>query len=237
MVRQGEKLEFRYSSGHELPVLFESGLGGHVEWWAKIIPEIAKTNSVFSYNRPGIGGSDVTKRSRDALQIIEDLRQTLQNLEIKPPYILVGHSTGGLYLQLFARKYPSEVAGLVLVDSTHPLQMRGPGAPDRWSWWLKLYMKVFLSETGERELSAVNESGDQVLSYTNEGLKFPIQILTATEPKIGRNEYERDLIDKRNNLAQLYPNAKQVFVPGGHAIPIESPQAVITAIKEILSSR
>jgi pimeloyl-ACP methyl ester carboxylesterase len=190
---------------------------------------------VFAYNRPGIGKSDKTDKPRDAEQIVEELRFYLKELKIRPPYVLVGHSSGGLYMQLYARKYPSEVAGLVLVDSTHPLQMKGAGASENWSWWTKLYMSLFLSKTGEAELAAINKSGEQVLSYSVMDLKFPIRILTATEPEIASTEYLRDLIDKRKNMIQLYPNAKQYFIKGGHVIPLESPQAVVSAIQEVLS--
>ena len=112
--------------------------------WDKVISEVSKTKSVFAYNRPGIGNSVKTDKPRDAEQIVEELRSYLKELKIRPPYVLVGHSSGGLYMQLFARKYPSEVAGLVLVDSTHPLQMKGAGAPENWSWWTKFYMSLFL---------------------------------------------------------------------------------------------
>jgi pimeloyl-ACP methyl ester carboxylesterase len=124
----GAQLEFVSQRSREPTVIFSSGLDGHLEWWAKVLSEVSKTNSVFAYNRPGIGNSDKTDKPRDAEQIVEELRFYLKELKILPPYVLVGHSSGGLYIQLFARKYPSEVAGLVLVDSTHPLQMKGDGA-------------------------------------------------------------------------------------------------------------
>jgi pimeloyl-ACP methyl ester carboxylesterase len=231
----GASLEFVWQPANSPTVVFESGLDGHLDWWIKVLPEISKTNSVFAYNRPGIGNSDKTEKPRDAEQIVEDLRSYLKELKIKPPYVLVGHSSGGLYLQLFARKYPTEVAGLVLLDSTHPLQMKGAGARENWSWWAKFYLNLFLSKTGETELSAINKSGEQVLSYTTEAMRFPIRILTATEPETASSEYEQDLIEKKKNLVQLYPNSKQTFIKGGHAIPIESPQSVISVIQEILS--
>lgn len=230
----GAQLEFVSQRSSEPTVIFSSGLDGHLEWWGKVLSEVSKTNSVFTYNRPGIGKSDKTGKLRDAEQIVEELRSYLNELKIFPPYVLVGHSSGGLYMQLFARKYSAEVAGLVLVDSTHPLQFKGAGAPENWSWWTKFYLNLFLSKTGEAELAAINKSGEQVLSYSAKDLKFPIQILTATEPEIASNEYLQDLIDKRKNMIQLYPNAKQYFIKGGHAIPIENPQAVVSAIQEIL---
>lgn len=233
----GAQLEFISHRGSNPTVVIASGLDGHLELWDKVISEVSKTNSVFAYNRPGIGKSDKTDKPRDAEQIVEELRFYLKELKILPPYVLVGHSSGGLYMQLFAREYPSEVAGLVLVDSTHPLQMKGAGAPEKWSWWTKFYMSLFLSKTGEVELAAINKSGEQVLSYPVKDLKFPIRILTATEPEIASTEYLRDLIDKRKNMIQLYPSAKQYFIKGGHVIPLESPQAVVSAIQEVLSQK
>ena len=83
-------------------VVFEAGLAGHKEVWNKVFPEIAKTNTVFAYNRPGVGRSTATTRPRDAATMVEDLRALLRKQDLPPPYILVGHSAGGLYLQLFA---------------------------------------------------------------------------------------------------------------------------------------
>jgi pimeloyl-ACP methyl ester carboxylesterase len=233
----GAQLEFVSQRVSEPTVVFANGLDGHIELWQKVLSKVSKTNSIFTYNRPGVGKSDTTDNPRDAEQIVEELRSYLKELTIRPPYVLVGHSLGGLYMQLFARKYPSEVAGLVLVDSTHPLQMKGAGAPENWSWWIKFYFNLFLSKTGEAELAAINKSGEQVLSYSSKEIKFPIQILTATEPETASNEYEQDLIDKRKNMVQLYPNSKQHFIKGGHVIPIENPQAVVSAIQEILSQQ
>lgn len=233
----GTNLEFIYQRRSEPTVVFASGLDGHLELWGKVLSEVSKTNSVFTYNRPGIGKSEKTDNPRDAEQVVEELRSYLKELKILQPYVLVGHSSGGLYMQLFARKYPSEVAGLVLVDSTHPLQFSGAGARDNWSWWTKFYLSLFLSKTGETELASINKSGEQVLSYSTKDIKFPIQILTATEPETASNEYLQDLIDKKKNMVQLYPNSKQYFIKGGHVIPIETPQAIVSAIREILAQQ
>lgn len=232
---KGSKLEFIYQRSNQPTIIFASGLDGRLEWWDKVLGEISKTNSVFTYNRPGIGNSDKTGNPREAEQIVEELRFYLAELKILPPYVLVGHSLGGLYMQLFARKYPSEVAGLVLVDSTHPLQMKGAGDPKNWSWWTQFYFYLFLSETGRSELAAINISGEQVLSYSANDLKFPIHIMTATKPESATSDYEQDLIDKKKDMARLYPNSKQHWIHGGHAIPIENPQSIVTVLREILS--
>ncbi len=67
-----------------------------------------------------MGRSEATERPRDGQQIVADLHQLLQQQGHKPPYVLLGHSLGGLYMQLFARQYPKDVKGLLLVDALYP---------------------------------------------------------------------------------------------------------------------
>ena len=98
-------------------VVFEAGLGDDWERWHRVAGDLADDTRVFAYSRPGYGDSDETTTPRDPAHIVEDLRGLLVSQEIEPPYILVGHSTGGAYMELFARAHPEEVAGLVLVDS------------------------------------------------------------------------------------------------------------------------
>ena len=125
-----KKQRSRNFRGQAPAVVFESGLGSYKETWDKVFPVIATTNAVFAYDRPGIGQSTMTSRPRDGATIVEDLRALLKSRNVMPPYVLAGHSAGGLYMQLFARRYPSEVAGVVLVDSTHPTQFEGDGTLD-----------------------------------------------------------------------------------------------------------
>jgi len=113
-------VEFALTRHDTSPVVFENGLGGRMEWWNKVLPEIANDTTTFAYNRPGYGNSDPVATPRDGLHIVDELRALLRDNGIKPPYILIGHSLGGLYMQLYARRYPDEVSALILVDSTHP---------------------------------------------------------------------------------------------------------------------
>src|SRR5262249_60318800 len=83
-------------------------------------PEIAAGWArTVSYNRAGSDGRDPALGPRDAATIVGELRSELRRRNLLPPYVLVGHSLGGLYMQYFARNFPGEVAGLVLIDSTH----------------------------------------------------------------------------------------------------------------------
>jgi pimeloyl-ACP methyl ester carboxylesterase len=88
--------------------------------WAWIQPAIAKQTRVCSYDRAGMGWSDAGPQPRDAKQITSELHTLLTNAGISAPYILVGHSAAGLYVRMYAEKYPDEVVGMVLVDPGHP---------------------------------------------------------------------------------------------------------------------
>jgi pimeloyl-ACP methyl ester carboxylesterase len=108
------------SAGQGQPtVVFESGLGDGKEIWGNIFNEVSAVTRAFAYDRAGYGASDPSDLQRDGHQVVRELRALLQAEEIKPPYVLVGHSLGGTFVKLFARMYPNEVAGVVLVDARH----------------------------------------------------------------------------------------------------------------------
>ena len=97
-------------------VLLESGFAGSSSGWAKVQPLIAKTTRVCAYDRAGNGLSDAGPKPRDGEAIARDLDRVLRRGGIAGPFVLVGHSAGGLYVRLFAARRPQDVAGMVLVD-------------------------------------------------------------------------------------------------------------------------
>jgi alpha/beta hydrolase fold len=210
-------------------VVFENGLGASMDSWSNVFPEIGKNVTVFAYNRAGYGNSSKATAPRDGATVVEELRALLHSRGLRPPYVLVGHSLGGLYVQLFARKYPDDVVGLVLVDSSHPSQFEGPGAVENWSILAK-FMKLFLNTSQENELLAANETGHQILRSPTLSTK-PVIILNA---KLNSNsENARFLNEKKADLSRLYPNAQQIWVDSGHFIQNDKPEVVIGAIKDI----
>ena len=101
-------------------VILESGLGNMSADWANIQPEVAKTTRVCAYDRAGTGWSEPGPTPRDPKQIAHELHTLLGKAGIDGPYVLVGQSFGGLYVRMYADLYPKEIAGMVLVDSSHP---------------------------------------------------------------------------------------------------------------------
>jgi pimeloyl-ACP methyl ester carboxylesterase len=114
-----------YCTGQGSPtVILDSGLGDSFISWHKVQPEIAKFTRVCSYDRAGIGYSDSSPRPRTSRVMVDELHGLLHRANIIGPLVLVGHSMGGFDVRLYASLYRSEVAGVVLVDSSHPQQQK-----------------------------------------------------------------------------------------------------------------
>lgn len=228
------QIEFALNGKGNLPVVFENGLGANMAWWEQVIPEVAKHFQTFAYNRPGYGHSAPVATPRDGAHIVEELRALLRAKGLHPPYILVGHSVGGLYMQWFARRYPEEVAGLVLVDSTHPAQQKGMGSPENWPGWLKLVMGVATTSVAKEELNAVDATGDAVLALPAL-VEKPVVVLSASQPLQEKSALADHANALRRDVARLYPGSRQVWIDSGHAIPLEKPESIISAIREVAS--
>jgi len=112
------------SSDGSPTVILEQGLGGTSPAWALVQPEVAKVTRVCAYDRAGLGWSDPAPKGtpRDGEEVAKELHTLLQKADIAGPYVMVGHSSGGLYALFFAHQYSKDVVGLVLLDSSHPDQ-------------------------------------------------------------------------------------------------------------------
>jgi len=226
----GRKVEYVQAGQGTPVVVFENGLGATFDWWAKVWPDAVAEARSLAYNRAGYGHSDMSAAPRDGARAVDELRALLQARNLPPPYVLVGHSLGGLYMQLFARKFPGEVAALVLVDSTHPDQFKGAGNPDQWPTWLKVVFHATTSETAKQELAALDATGEQV-SGLPVAPSTPVWVLSALRATGSPSALAEDADRKRSDIARLYPGSIQVWVDSGHAIPLEKPGAVVSAIR------
>lgn len=104
-------------------VVMDTGLAGYCLDWSFVQPEIAKFTRAITYDRAGYAWSDESPLERTSENVVKELHAMLHNTGVPAPYVLVGQSIGGLNMQLFASMYPNEVAGIVLVESSHQDQM------------------------------------------------------------------------------------------------------------------
>lgn len=120
-----------YCTGTGTPtVVLDAAFPGTVSNWAWVQPEVTKTTRVCAYDRAGLGWSDRGPMPRDARQHAHELQALLAKGAIPGPYVLVGHSLGGLSVRMFADQYPDKVAGMVLIEATNPDSWKRLGRPE-----------------------------------------------------------------------------------------------------------
>lgn len=123
----GLRMHLQMAGCNSPTVVLETGLGGMSSAWGWIQPEVAKFCRVVSYDRAGLGWSDTDSSPRSARLAVRRLRALLRSSQLFPPYVLVGHSMGGLLVRVFASCYHDEIAGMALLDASHPDQhLRSP---------------------------------------------------------------------------------------------------------------
>jgi len=121
---------YETGSGNGPTILLEAGLMSTVLSWTGLQQELSKSFRVVSYDRAGLGWSDLGPMPRTAERLVGELRLALEKAAIAPPYILIGHSFGGLLMPLFATRFPKEVEGLVLIDAVAPVEWDPPSEQD-----------------------------------------------------------------------------------------------------------
>jgi pimeloyl-ACP methyl ester carboxylesterase len=112
-------------------IVLEAGLMSTVLSWSAIQSTLAQSYRVVSYDRAGLGWSDLGPMPRTADRMVDELHTLLERAAIPPPYVLVGHSFGGLTMPLFAARYPQETAGVVLLDPVAPAEWNPASEQDR----------------------------------------------------------------------------------------------------------
>jgi len=120
---QGHVMHMLASGMGKPTVVLEAGASGYFGAWEWVQQEVGKETRVISYDRAGLGFSESAAGMRDAGSIVRELKALLERSGEQPPYILAGHSYGGLLVLKFAQLFPDETAGLVLVDPSHPDQI------------------------------------------------------------------------------------------------------------------
>jgi len=168
----------------DVTVVLEAAQGDSSLDWTGVYAGVAKFSKVCAYDRPGYGWSSPVSEILTADKIAKNLHQALQNGDVSGPYILVGHSIGGVYTRAFAQRYSEDVAGLVFVDSAHENQrFRLPSSTRRQHNFMKAFALVF------RVIVPLGIPRALKLADRLQGENFPDEVRQAAVSRINQSHF------------------------------------------------
>lgn len=258
----GRSLHINCTGQGSPAVILEAGFPGSSLDWLLVQPAVARTTTVCSYDRAGFGWSELGNLPPSGEQIVADLHKLLPAAGVQPPYVLVGHSLGGIYVRMFTTRHPNEVVGLVLVDATHEdqwdyelMQRWIPGEPDvskrpsqppvvrppeadailRQMWQTENW------KTGERrERDAIKLTMAEIQKQPRRLPLVPLIVLSAGErldwlAHAGARAWQGQQLQRE--LAALSGMGEWAPVSGAnHYIHLSKPEAVVNAIERIVQA-
>lgn len=203
-------------------VILDIGLGGDISTWDPVVKQISQFARVVIYDRAGYGKSQqrTGKGPVTSADSVNTLKILLTKLNLKPPYFLIGHSLGGLNMQLFAQKYPDEIAGVILSESSSRDQKFYDPLPNK-------------NEFFYREALGLDQSRLQV---KNSGAfpHVPLIVLTATNRHVTPQQ-EKEWQQWQKELTQLSPKGIQIYAWGSdHLLQKSQPQLIVDAIATLI---
>jgi pimeloyl-ACP methyl ester carboxylesterase len=227
-------------------VVFVGGLGNALDTWSQITPAAAELSTVVAYSRAGLGRSEAGPHESTAKTAVAELHELLARLQLKGPYVLVGASYGGILVRLYTSTYPSDVAGLVLVDASHEQQVQRWGKLDgTYPAAFRAFFEEKLKTLTGAEAAETRESMRIQAAGAVEGLKplpdIPIVVLTSMKldpspqtvnQTAAGHEAWRSMHDEW--VRQSGNGMHIVTTRSGHHIQDEEPQLVLGAIRFVV---
>jgi pimeloyl-ACP methyl ester carboxylesterase len=254
----GHQLFYTCAGKGSPTVILEAGGPGDSTHWELVRVYSGASPRVCAYDRANLGNSDPAPKPRTFNDMTRDLHVLLQKAPIEGPYILVGHSMGGMLVRLYASQYPEEVVGMVLVDSAHPdmgarllaaLPPETAGEPQSLKAW-RQYATWMSTSDGRRpndiegvdmqvsneQIRAVKSLGDLPLAVISRSPNNPI--LAAQMPSLPE-EINTKLIrlwqEMQTELEGLSSNSARVIADhSGHFVMQEEPRLVVEAIRQVV---
>lgn len=248
-------------------VIFEAGLSQYTatSTFGKAQDLIALFARTCVYDRAGLGWSDATTSPHTQLDMVEDLHNLVAAKQLTGPLVLVGHSMGGLLARRYAKQYPGDVVGMVLVDATPTTYLYGPGAAEarqeiigKIAQGLKAakpgvpvvpmpadtdanIVIAFLPEVLEtvmHDYQAIDRVPEALRSAKGYGTlgDMPLVVIRRGDPATPPSEEDLQWREMQASMASLSTRSELVVAEGaGHVIPYEAPQVVADAVERVLS--
>jgi pimeloyl-ACP methyl ester carboxylesterase len=237
IVVDGQTFRFAKSGQGSPSIVLLAGAGGPLESWYKLYPEIEKLGTVFSYDRPGVGASGKPREPQYGETVVAQLRQLLMAAGVAPPFLLVGHSFGGLHANLFAREFADEVCGVLFLEATAPEDVSGM---KRHQPRLQRAFVRLLDRLSPRDKNDEIVNEGETVRDIQEAPAFPPVPVTVVSggkrlprwimPEAAVQERERN----QQALAALSPLGERVIAArSAHFPQMSEPQVVLDALERL----
>jgi len=245
----GYRLHINCTGSGSPTVIIEAGYGDWSASWTEVQAEVASTTQVCTYDRAGMGYSEAGPLPRNAEQFAKELHTLLNEANVPPPYVLVGHSMGGLPVRVYAHNYPTEVAGVVLIESMVPAQSTQPLTEITPSTSRNSPIPALVARIGIiRLLTGVNDAQSafsvtprSVQAVVDEGAGMPESFVQADTVKnlddlplivLSRGlDQELDWQAWQTELLELSSQSEQLIADqSGHNVQLDQPEAAVAAI-------
>lgn len=222
----GSEFEYALMGTKNPAIVLINGAGGPIEAWLKVWGKLGRDNVVFAYNRLGIGKSSKPKEPQTGGVMVRDLKSILFSLKIEPPYLIVGHSLGGLVAHLFALTYPDDVCGIIFLESStvqdvlaNPKKAKGKG-------------QNAFSEVGHVRATVTEIQAFSVFP------DIPISVIAGGKPAFAwfmPKSIKEERMKHQKELLKLSRQGSVVIAKNsGHFPQLTEPDLVIQEIKRLL---
>lgn len=240
MTIDGQEIAYTMGGRGQPTVVLINGAGGPLEGWFRLYPAITSLCTVVSYDRPGAGASPRPSVPQTGEAAVHLLRAMLREIGAVAPYVLVGHSFGGLYANLFARLYPREVGAVIFLEATAPddvlLTKRHQTGPQRW---INGLLGVFSKPDPNGEITHEATTVEQ-LGAAPAFPDIPVKVLSGGKVPPGwmsSPQAQRLRSRHQEALAALSPRGERIIAPGsGHFPQMSEPQLVIDTIARVVAA-
>ncbi|MGE7881545.1 alpha/beta fold hydrolase [Bacillus sp. NPDC094077] len=212
-------------------IIMEAGYGDYSKAWDHIAEGLTECGTVLTYDRAGLGKSGKSSKRRISSEMVKDLRSCLKQLQLKPPYIFVGHSFGGINARLFTAFYPEDMLGIVLVDST-PENYKEAFLPIMSTEFQEAYYNQFIYESSYEEfMFSLGEADKHCKSISD----IPLIVLAAGKKDFYSQAAQLKWLQLQEKLLQLSTKNKFIIAEhSGHYIQKDEPHYIIDAVKWII---
>jgi pimeloyl-ACP methyl ester carboxylesterase len=237
------RLTYMLSGSGPAHILLFSGAGMSLQGWEPLYPRIEALGRVFGWNRFGLQGSDPPRERQTGTVVLGSLRELLGYAGLDPPYVLVAHSLGGLFANLFARLYPSEVAGVLFLEAAHPhdhvMLRKNESQLVRSLAKVLTLPDLFFRPNVHKELACVEDTVVEIAA-AGEFPPVPLRVVTGGLTPKSFLASPGAVGAKRANqqaLARLSPLGTQVIAQqSGHFPQVSEPQLVLRVLQELVAA-